>query len=129
VNVYEEDPVEAIREYTDGEGVDLSVEAAGAGDVIDTCLKATTTRGDVVLTGVFDGTREIDPNDIVAKELNVVGGVTAAHATAEVMELFRRGDLSVEGVVTHEFPLADYEEALETVTERRDGVIKAVLRP
>jgi len=129
VNVREEDPVAAIREHTGGEGVDLALEAAGAGDVVNTCLKATKTRGDVVLTGVFDGKREIDPNDVVAKELNVVGGVTAAGATAEVIELFQRGDLSVEGIVTHEFPLAEYEEALETVTERRDGVIKAVLRP
>ena len=129
INVREEDPVEAIREHTDGEGVDLCVEAAGAGDVVDTCLQATKKRGSVVLTGVFDGPREIDPNDIVAKELKVVGGVTAAHSVDEIAALFQRDDLSVEGIVTHEFDLADYEAALETVMERRDGVIKAVLRP
>ncbi len=129
INVREEDPIEALREHTDGRGVDLCVEAAGAGDVVNTCLKATKKRGSVVLTGVFDGKREIDPNDIVAKELEVVGGVTAAHAVEDVAALFRRGDLSVDGVVTHEFDLADYEEALDTVMERRDGVIKAVLRP
>lgn len=129
VNVREEDPVEAVREHTDGTGADLCLEAAGAGDVINTCLRAAGKRGSVVLTGVFDGCREIDPNDIVAKELEVVGGVTAAHAVDECAELFRRGELSVDGVVTHEFPLAAYEEAFETVTERRDGVIKAILRP
>jgi len=129
INVREEDPVEALRDHTDGRGVDLCVEAAGAGDVVNTCLKATKKRGSVVLTGVFDGKREIDPNDIVAKELEVVGGVTAAHAVEDVAALFRRGDLSVDGVVTHEFDLADYEDALDTVMERRDGVIKAVLRP
>ena len=129
VNVHEEDPVEAIREYTDGAGADLCVEAAGAGDVVNTCLKATKKRGSVVLTGVFGGPVEMNPNDVVAKELEVVGGVTAAHATDQVADLFRRGDLTVDGIVTHEFDLADYEEAFETVTERRDGVIKAVLRP
>ncbi|WP_135536170.1 zinc-dependent alcohol dehydrogenase [Halostella pelagica] len=129
VNVREEDPVEAIRNHTDGDGADICVEAAGAGDVVNTCLQAAGKRGTVVLTGVFDGLREVDPNDIVAKELEVVGGVTAAHAVDECAELFRRGDLSVDGIVTHEFPLAAYEEAFETVTERRDGVIKAVLRP
>jgi len=129
INVRETDPVEALRDHTDGRGVDLCVEAAGAGDVVDTCLEATKKRGSVVLTGVFDGKREIDPNDIVAKELEVVGGVTAAHAVEDVAALFRRGDLSVDGVVTHEFDLADYDEALETVMERKDGVIKAVLRP
>lgn len=129
VNVREADPVEAIREYTDGVGVDVCVEAAGAGDVVNTCLKIAAKRGQIAMTGVFDGTREIDPNDVVAKELSVVGGVTASHATDDVIELFGRGDLTVEGIVTHEFPLADYDEAIEAVRERRDGVIKAVLRP
>ncbi|WP_435320930.1 zinc-dependent alcohol dehydrogenase [Haloarchaeobius sp. TZWSO28] len=129
VNVREEDPVEAIMEYTDGEGVDLCVETAGAGDVVQTCLEISKSRGDVVLTGVFGGMKEIDPNMIVHKELNVVGGVTASHAAEEVIELFRRGDLSLDGIATHEFDLGEFEEALDTVRERRDGVIKAVLRP
>ncbi|WP_440772566.1 zinc-dependent alcohol dehydrogenase [Natronorubrum sp. DTA28] len=129
IHVHDTDPVEALLEYTDGEGVDLCVETAGAGDVVNTCLKATKKRGSVVLTGVFDGSRAIDPNDIVAKELEVVGGVTAAHAVDDVAALFRRGDLSVDGIVTHEFDLAEYESALDTVTNRDDGVIKAVLRP
>lgn len=129
VNVREEDPVEAIDDYTDGAGVDLCVEAAGAGDVVDTCLQITKKRGSVVLTGVFGEKKEIDPNDIVAKELEVVGGVTASHAVEDVIELFRRSDLTIDGVVTHEFPLAEFDRAIETVRERRDGVIKAVLRP
>lgn len=129
VNAREEDPVEAIAEYTDGDGVEVCVEAAGAGDVVNTCLKITAKQGQIALTGVFDGKREIDPNDIVAKELSVVGGVTSSHATDEVIELFRRGDLTVEGIVTHEFDLANYDDAIETVQQRRDGVIKAVLRP
>ena len=129
VNVREEDPVSAIEERTDGEGVDLCVEAAGAGDVVDTCLRVTKKRGSVVLTGVFGERTEIDPDHIVSKELEVVGGVTASHAVADVVELFRRGDLTTEGIVTHEFPLPEYDSALETVRERRDGVIKAILKP
>ncbi|MCU4743007.1 zinc-dependent alcohol dehydrogenase [Natronoglomus mannanivorans] len=129
INVREEDPVEALLEYTDGRGVDICVEAAGAGDVVDTCLQSTAKQGTVVLTGVFGQRKEIDPDPIVLNELTVVGGVTSANATQETIELFRRGDLTVDNVVTHEFELADYEEAIETVRERRDGVNKAVLRP
>ena len=129
VNVREEDPVSAVHEYTDGRGVDVCVEAAGAGEVIDTCLRIAAKRGQIALTGVFGGRKEIDPNEIVAKELTVVGGVTASHAVGEVVDLFERGDLTIDGIVTHEFDLGEYEGAIETVRERRDGVIKAVLRP
>ncbi|USZ72402.1 zinc-dependent alcohol dehydrogenase [Natronosalvus halobius] len=129
VNVYKEDPVEAIMEHTDGRGVDVCVEAAGAGDVLDTCVRSAAKQGKIVLTGVFGQRKELDPDQIVAKELTVVGGVTASHAVDEVIELFRRDDLTIDGVVTHEFPLEEFETALETVRERRDGVVKAVLRP
>lgn len=50
------------------------------------------------LADVFDRNREIDPNDIVAKELEGVEGVTAPHAVEYVAALFRRGDLSIDGV-------------------------------
>lgn len=129
VNVRETDPVTAIREFTNGSGVDLSLETAGVSDVVTTCMEATTKRGNVVLTGSFDEYCEFDPNDIVANELNIVGGVTAAHTIKETIDLFQRGRLTVDGIVTHEFDLADYEAALNTVRERRDGAIKAVLRP
>lgn len=129
IDIREDDPVDALMAFSDGRGIDLSVEAAGAGDVVETALRSAADQGRVVLSGVFDGRKEIHPNDIVIKELTVVGGVTAAHAVDPVIDMFRRGDLSVDGVVTHEFPLAEYDEALAAVRERRDGLIKAVLRP
>lgn len=129
VNVRDEDPVDTVRAYTDGNGADIVVEAAGAGDVVSTSLETAATRGKVVLTGVFDENKNIDPNDILFKELTVVGGVSSAHTIDQIMNLFRRGDLTIDGIVTHEFDLSDYKEAIETVQERRDGVIKALLRP
>ncbi len=129
INVREEDPIDAILEYTNGRGVDVCVEAAGAGDVLQTCVKSAARQGKIVLTGAFGDTKEIDPDEIVAKELTIVGGVTASHAVDEVIELLQRGALTIDDVVTHEFPLRDFEEALDTVRERRDGAIKVVLRP
>ncbi len=116
-------------DHTDGRGADVCAEAAGAGDVLDTCVQSAAEQGKIVLTGVFGQRKELDPDQIVAKELTVVGGVTAAHAVDDVIELFRRADLTIDGVVTHEFSLTEYETALETVRERRDGVVKAVLLP
>ena len=129
INVYDEDPVEAIMEYTDGRGGDIFIEAAGAGDVIDTCIQSAAKQGRIVLTGVFDEYKEIQPDPIIVNELTIVGGVTSANAGDEIINLYQRGDLTDEGIVTHEFALENYEEALETVQERRDGVVKAVLKP
>jgi 2-desacetyl-2-hydroxyethyl bacteriochlorophyllide A dehydrogenase len=129
VNIREENPVDAVHDYTNGDGVDVAVEAAGAGDVIETSLAIAATRGSVVITGVFDEEKQIDPNHILMKELTVVGGVSSAHTIEQITKLFQRGDLTIDGIVTDEFDLADYETAIETVQNRRDGVIKAVLRP
>jgi len=129
INVRRENPVERVAEYTDGRGADLCLEATGAGDVVDTCLSAAAKQGHVVLTGVFGERASIAPDDIVHKELTVVGGVTAAHAVDDVLTLLERGALSTDSVITHEFPLSKYELALETVRNKDDGVIKAILRP
>ena len=129
INVRKEDAIDAISNYTDGRGVDISLETAGASEVVSTCLEITRKRGTVVLTGVFGESTEIDPNHVVSKELQIVGGVTAAHAVEEIIDLFGRDVLSIDGIVTHEFPLEEYETALDTVRNRRDGVVKAVLRP
>lgn len=129
VDVTQQDPVDAIHEYTDGRGADLVVETAGASEVVDTALASATRGGDVVLLGAFGEYAEIDPNDIVAKELTVFGSVTAAHAVDEVIDLFARDALTVDGIVTHEFDLTDVDDAFDTVENKRDGVIKALLRP
>lgn len=129
INVDSADPEAELHAMTNGAGVDVCVEAAGAGDVLDTAVQATAAQGQIVLTGVFDEPKPLDPTTVVVKELTIRGGVTAAHAADRTADLFAGGQLTADGIITHEFPLAEYEHALETVRERRDGVIKAVLRP
>lgn len=53
--------IEAIQQFTQGVGVDISMEMAGFNSSVNNCLAATRSGGDVILFGIKDGTFTI-PN-------------------------------------------------------------------
>jgi (R,R)-butanediol dehydrogenase / meso-butanediol dehydrogenase / diacetyl reductase len=67
------DPVEAIRELTDGIGVDAAVECSGNARALNTCIDATRSAGTVVQTGLHTGPASIEPMQVSLKDLSIVG--------------------------------------------------------
>ncbi len=73
----------AVRDATDGQGVDLIVDLAG-GSGVGTHLKALKEGGRLVLVGVLAGARaEIDLADVLKRRLQIVGSVLRARTRAE----------------------------------------------
>jgi L-iditol 2-dehydrogenase len=66
---------------------------------------------------------------IVLDEITLAGARANPNVSAEVINLFARGILNGEKIVTHRFPLEKYEEAFQTFTTRKDGAIKVVVEP
>jgi threonine dehydrogenase-like Zn-dependent dehydrogenase len=48
---------------------------------------------------------------------------------AQALDILAVGALPDDVVVTHEFELADYRDAIETAIDRQAGAIKVVFRP
>jgi L-iditol 2-dehydrogenase len=46
-----------------------------------------------------------------------------------VMPHVEQGRMRVSELITHHFPLADYEQALATFNDRSSGAIKIVVQP
>ncbi|WP_232789167.1 zinc-dependent alcohol dehydrogenase [Streptomyces odonnellii] len=122
------DPAEA-REL-DGR-YDLVVETAGApASAASSCLLARRG-GRVVLTGMFaPGARGIDPVHLSLNQLtvrSVFGAPSAAWSFA--VRAFTGGLLDPGPLVTHEFPLEQYGEAVALVGGGDPGTGKVLLRP
>ena len=124
------DAVAEIRKQTNGLGADVSIEIAGVAATTNQALKATRKNGRVSLTGLLGGPVSIDTvNDIIYKELRVYG-TTGRHMwdTWYTMEsLLETGKVDPKPVITHRFPLAQYEEALATAKGGSAG--KVILYP
>lgn len=128
VNITRENPMEAVKRLTDGQGADVVYEASNGADGLDQAVSLATIGGHVAAVG-------IPPVDEVKfsthhprrKQLTVQWIRRSAHTLRQALELVAGGKVNVKPWVTHRFPLERASEAFELVDAYRDGVLKAVI--
>jgi L-iditol 2-dehydrogenase len=127
----DEDPVDAVRDFTDGRGADVVLVAAASGAAQMEALEMLAPRGRLSL---FAGlpkdapTITLDANRVHYRELTVVGaaGSTPAH-NAAALALIANDEVPVLDLITHRMPLERVHEAIAGV---RSGTgIKYVIAP
>ncbi|WP_030751089.1 zinc-binding dehydrogenase [Streptomyces griseus] len=112
-------------------GFDLVVETAGAPTTAASSCLLARRGGRVVLTGLFaEGAAGIDPVHLSVSQLELrsVFGASSA-AWADAVRAFAAGVLDPAPLVTHEFPLDLFAEALALVGGGDPAVGKVLLRP
>lgn len=120
------DPVEAILDATNGRGVDITFEAAGAVETPQQALDITAPGGRIVLIGICPA--EVVPLNLTAarrKEFVMKWCRRFCHDFPRSIVLVERRAVDVASLVTHRFPLDTVVDAFELVLDYRDGVIKA----
>jgi threonine 3-dehydrogenase len=126
-----EDPVlDAIREATDGEGVDVLLEMSGAPSAIDQGFSLLKPGGDAALLGVAPGPFEIDWNrHIVFKAAHIQGiyGRRLWQTWYQARGLIRSGAVDLSPMVTDHFQLEDFAAAFERMASGQSG--KVMLTP
>ena len=65
--------VEIVRAATNGEGVDMAIDAVGANATRRQCIDAVTPGGRVVFTGLHEEESPLPANYIIRNEINVQG--------------------------------------------------------
>ncbi len=130
VNVKDEDLEARVMEETGGEGVDLSIDAAGAASTIDAAVRCCTKGGRVMLYGIppDDVPIRLPVKDMLFRQITISGGTNNELAWAPLMELIAAGRFNNRDMVTHRFAFDELPQAMRTVSERPDGLIKAVVR-
>ena len=131
VNADSRDSLQAVAEITGGVGVDLSIEAAGRPEVMETAFRAVREGGGLcVLAGnLAVGERiTIDPFDLIKgkKLVGTWGGETEPDRDIPAYaHLFLEGKLPLSRLITHEYDLRDANTALDDL--RRGRVGRAVI--
>jgi L-iditol 2-dehydrogenase len=118
---------------TGTDGADLVVEFAGTPAAARQAIQLARRGGRVVLAGATGPGRElsgVDLSTIVRGHLDVFGSLANPRGISRRgLELIARGAVAVGALITHEFPLAQFDEAWATFVERRDGAIRVMLHP
>ena len=129
VNVATADPEAETRRLAGG-GLDVVVETAGAVPAVELSTRLVREGGRVVLLGIAGRGRNLRlPADRIAlRDLSVFGSVGyTTSAWARMVALLRDRLLDLDPIVTHRFPLEQFEDAFALMDDRNGVVAKIVL--
>jgi L-iditol 2-dehydrogenase len=118
-----------LREMTGGLGVDRIIEAAGVPATLRWALAALRKGGRIAAVGIPTRDVEINVRDLVLYELELAGSRASAGEMRRVMPFVADGRMRLGEVMTHEFALADFGDALATFRDPTSGAIKIIVRP
>ncbi len=126
INPKEQDPVKTIMDATDGLGVEVSIELSGSAEATRLAFQALRREGRVSLVGVPPRAMEFDfhPN-IILKEARVLGvfGRVVWQTWWQVRALLDTGKFDPLPIITHRFPLAEFEKAFQLAQSGEAGKI------
>ncbi|HPF87166.1 MAG TPA: alcohol dehydrogenase catalytic domain-containing protein [Candidatus Limiplasma sp.] len=131
VNVKTEDLKQRVLEETGGKGVELSIDAVGAADTLTDAVILCAARGRVLLYGLPDE-QKLPPfpaTRIIMRQLTVLGVTNNEMAWEPLLQMVARGTIRIRDFVTHRYTLSQLPEAIEAVSRRPEGLIKAVVHP
>lgn len=113
IDVEQEDPAGAVDRITGGNMADVAVECSGSLHGLPLALKLLRPTGRLVIMGV-NGDRAVPlvTDQIVLKELRLIGGLGQSLNVEQAVRLIESGRYAIEKMVTHTFPMTQAEEAL-----------------
>lgn len=151
INFKETDPVEAIREMTNGRGADVCVDAVGmeadrnllekvsniahlqAGTIsaLKQCVSAVRRGGTVSIVGVYGTTYDNFPlGQIFDKMVRLnMGQAPVQRYIDELLQHVREGKVYLDDIITHKLPLDRAAEAYQIFCNKEDNCMKVVLKP
>jgi threonine dehydrogenase-like Zn-dependent dehydrogenase len=133
VDVTRESLPDVVRSLTDGRGADITFECTGAQGGLSVCGDTTRMSGAIAIVGFHQGAaREIPLAQwnwmafrIVNAHFRDVGVIMRGMSVGT--RLLASGALSMDGLVTHRFPLDRIGEAFAALRDRPPGFAKAVI--
>ncbi|HEV3007291.1 MAG TPA: zinc-binding dehydrogenase [Pirellulales bacterium] len=131
VNARQRDPVAAIRELTQGRGVDYAIEAAGRRETMEAAFRSVRDQGGLcVLAGNLPQgeTIAIDPFDLIRGQriVGTWGGETRPDDDIpRYVRWFHEGRLPLAELITREYRLDQINEALDDMEQGR--VLRALV--
>jgi len=97
---------------------DVTIESSGSAAGLSTAITSTARGGRVVMLGLLPpGPQPVLVATAIVHELELVGSYRFNGEIEDVIAALADGSLSVEAVITHEFPVSDALAALQTARD------------
>jgi erythritol/L-threitol dehydrogenase len=129
INPRSEDAIARVQALTGGYGCDVYIEATGHPSAVEQGLHMIRKLGTFVEFSVMREPVTVDWTIIGdTKELNIHGAHLGPYCYPIAIDMIQRGLLPMERIVTHELPLAAFQEGIDLVGAG-DRSVKVTLTP
>lgn len=124
INIDQESLADVKDELDMKEGFDIGLEMSGHPSGLADILEHSSHGARISLLGIFPDKFEIDFDKVIFKGLILKGiyGREMFETWYKMSSMIRAG-LDPTAVITHEFPVADFEEAFQTMLSGKSGKI------
>lgn len=119
----------SIRGATGGVGVDAAIEVVGASASIEVAVKSVRKGGSVTLIGNLAPTVDLPLQQVVTRELTLLGSCASSGEYPECLELMASGAIDVDPLISAVAPLHDGADWFHRLYRRDGALMKVLLRP
>jgi alcohol dehydrogenase len=130
INPTETDVAKETKKITGGRGADVTIEAIGSPEALNSCLESVKGGGNISIVGVFSFDKvEISIREMLRRRLQIRAALVNMVNMGRLMSLIKGGKLDLTPLITHRMPLSKAEEAYRIFSSRSEDVLKVLLYP
>jgi len=123
IDPIEVNPVEAIKEYTNGLGVDVAFEVAGIEATIHTAIESTKSEGNVVNISIWEKPASIPVNHFILTERKMTSIIAYRNIFPQVIQLIANGQIQAAELVTKKISIDQIvSEGFEALTKNKNQI-------
>jgi len=126
INCKTEDLTKRVMELTDGNGMDVCVEAAGTPETFMMAIDEASFAGKMVLVGNTKRETTFNHSALVKKELNIYGSRNSLHDFEPLVDIVLNNKVNIEPLITNIYDLENAAEAFDAL-KNNDGSMAKVL--
>ncbi|HEY5856089.1 MAG TPA: 2,3-butanediol dehydrogenase [Aldersonia sp.] len=124
------DVVAQVLDLTDGRGADVSFECAGIDAVLASAIRATRVGGTCVNVAIWGHEARVAMNDLVFREVNVLGSLAYANDHPATIEMITSGRVDPFQFITGRIDLDDIvAKGFEELITNKEENVKILVRP
>lgn len=125
----ESEMAEQVIDFTNGEGVDVVVEAVGRNESVATSIAAVRKGGTVILLGNISPEVKLPLQKVVTRQIRLQGSCASAGEYPRAIELMASGAIDVKPLISAVAPLEEGPDWFKRLHAREAGLNKVVLTP
>jgi L-iditol 2-dehydrogenase len=129
LNPSKENAISEVKKLTGNRGADVSFEAVGLSESVNTAIGCVRKGATVTLVGNLSPTAEIPLQDVVTRQIRLQGSCAICGEYPAVLDMIARRRIDVEAILSGEAPLSEGASWFRRLYEKEPGLIKVVLKP